>query len=448
MKTIAIMISLLTGMHIFSQTITYDDVAVIINDNSPTSVQIGNYFQSARNIPAQNMIHILAPTTEDIDSLQFEQMRVQIEAHLVGWDMVDSIAYLVTTKGIPLTVNRGCVVDTISGASCASVDSELALILGAYNNAIGVNGQIMNPFYEATDNFDRDAYGIYLVTRLDGYSKEDVFHLIDHSAPLMGVNKASAKGVVDISNATGGDSIYFTDQFVPAYNYLINNSWNADLDLATSPWINQNNVFGYFGLGHGPLPSMTLNYEWTDGAVGAMSMCNSAFTFDAGTNSNTSFLIADLIADGCTGALGHVDYIYFSQIWDADVFVDRYLDPNQTFNLAESFYMSEKTLSWQTVIIGDPKASLVIDNLAELNAPEINGFQIYPNPSAGNFTVNASEAITSILVFDMRGAVVKRYDKVMQSTVALDLSDVGSAVYLLQVEIDGDLLKERVVVQR
>lgn len=443
-------LSLLLSFCFFSgaQTVSYTDVAVIINDNSQTSIDIGNYFQSARNIPSQNIIHVLSPTTENINSLEFEQMRAQIESHLISNGIADSINYLVTTKGVPLKVNGGCVLDTTNNSSCASVDSELALILGPLSNSIGLSGQVVNPVYADTSNFDRESAGIYLVTRLDGYSKDDVFRIIDRSAPNTGINKTSAKGIVDISNATGSDSAYFASLFLPSYDYLMNNSWNAELDLNPAPLTNQSNVFGYFGLGHGPLPSALFNYDWTSGAVGAMTMCNSANTFDDQTNPNNDFLIANLIEDGCTGALGHVDFIYYSQIWDAEVFLSRYLSTTHTYNLAESFYMAEKTLSWQTVVIGDPKASVVIDNLASLSEPEIKDLRIYPNPSNGNIKVRGSTLITSISVYDLRGVQVKSIDSLMSDSIVLDLNEVENGVYVIQVEMGNERFQERVVIHK
>ena len=58
---------------------SYNDVAVIINTNSTLSDSIGKYFIGARNIPASNVIYISAPVTEEIDSLQFENLRNQID---------------------------------------------------------------------------------------------------------------------------------------------------------------------------------------------------------------------------------------------------------------------------------------------------------------------------------------------------------------------------------
>ena len=427
---------------------SYDDVAVIVNTNSTASMNIGNHFKNSRNIPDQNMIYVSAPITEDIDSMEFELLRGQIENYLIANNLESSINYLVTTKGIPLTVNNGCVVDTLPGASCAAVDAELVLILGNYASEIGQTSSIPNPIFDTEANFDRDNVGIYLVTRLDGYTVADVYRMIDNSGPETGINPLSAQAIVDISAATGGDSLYFVDYYAPTYDTLIAAGWNATFDADYLPLVNQENVFGYFGLGHGPLPSATFNYEWTKGSVASMSMCNSAFTFDQATNTANGVLIADLIADGCTGALGHVDYIYFSQITPMEIFVDRYYDPIETYNLAESYYMAERRLSWQTVIIGDPKASVVLDNFATLPEPEAFEFTMYPNPASDAVTISSSQTMVRIDVLDMNGRTVKSLDVNSESHVELLVDALLSGVYLIQIETDnGQLHQERLMVK-
>lgn len=430
---------------------TYDDVAVIINDNSQVSIDIGNYFQSKRNIPSQNMIHVFAPTTEDIDSDAFYQLRVQIEDYLDENNLKDSIKYLVTTKGVPLKINSGCVIDSIPGSFCASVDSELALIVGPYSNSIGQSGQFSNPYFNSNANFDRDSMGIYLVTRLDGYSKDDVFSMIDNSGPKTPINKLSAQVIIDVNNSLNPtDSSYFRNLLSLTYDSLIMNAWNALEDYYDAQLLNQNNVFGYFSLGHGPFPGATLDYDWTKGAVSSISACASAYTFDQSTNVDNDFLIADLIEDGCTGAIGHVDYIYFSQIWAAEIFVNRYFDTTKTYNLAESYYMAEKTLSWQTVIIGDPKASIKIDNLASVNDPIYESLEVnvYPNPSTGLLNIKGNKTIESVHVVDMRGAIVERSPEAMDQLITLDLHGVQGGVYILNIKVDGELIRKRVVINK
>jgi len=441
------LILLFCGGSLSAQT-NYNDVAVIVNMNSQESIDIGGFFKNARSIPDVNMIYVYTSTTQDIDSVTFESLRSQVESHLVNNNLVDSINYLVTTKGVPLSVNNGCVVDPALVKSCASVDSELALILGPMSNSIGSPASVLNPYFDSYDHFSRENEGFYLVTRLSGYSVADVYRMIDNSGPETPINQTTGQTIVDISNATGNDSSYFVDLYTPAYDSLLSGGWNATLDVENLPLVNQSNVLGYFGLGHGPLPPATFNYEWTKGSVGVMSMCNSAFTFDTDTNTTNSVLVADLIAGGCTGAIGHVDYIYFSQIVPIEIFVNRYFNASMEYNLAESFYMAETRLSWQTVVIGDPKASVVIDNFATVNEPEQGALKVYPNPGNGVVYVEADQEVNEIHVFDLSGKLVPVSVRFGNLKTTVDFNAAESGVYILQVVTNNGIYKERVVVRK
>lgn len=448
MKKYILIITTIIPLHLLSQVINYNDVAVIVNDNSQTSIDIGNYFQSARNIPSQNIIHILAPITEQINNSQFQQIRSQIENQLTDLTSNYNINYLVTTKGIPLTIDADCFFDSIPGETCASVDSELALILGPHSNFIGQSGMFPNPYYMDTVNFTRDSVGIFLVTRLDGYTKNDVFNLIDRSGPFVGINKSSANGIVEINNPIE-DSVYFASLVLPSYDYLTNNSWNSILDLYSSPLTNQSNVFGYFSTGHGPLHNTPFNYTWTNGSFGTLSMCRSAFTFDIATNVNQNYLAANLIADGCTGSFGYVNLTFFSLGVKNEIFLNRYLDTASTFNLAESYYMADKTLSWQTVIIGDPKSNIYVDNLANNTGLFTDKPGIFPNPSEGNLNIHSENAIISITVYDLNGAIVFQMQSLNCKSVEFNLyEEINNGLYVINVETENNTYKERIIINK
>ena len=68
-----------------------------------------------------------------------------MESHLQANNLVNTLNYLVTTKGLPLKINRG---DTFSMSSpSASVESELMLILGSNAYLIGGTGRTYSPYY-------------------------------------------------------------------------------------------------------------------------------------------------------------------------------------------------------------------------------------------------------------------------------------------------------------
>lgn len=438
---------LLYGVSAMAQT-DYSDVAVIINDNSPTSINIGNYFQNARSIPAQNMIHVFGPTTEEIDSLQFEQIRAQIENHLMTNNLVDSINYLVTTKGVPLRIESGCVTTNNSDLSCASFDSELTLILSPYSDHIGESGSIINPVWTSTVHPTHADSGFYLVTRLSAYTEQDVFQMIDRSGPSTAVNQASSNIVLDLNAAVSGDSAYFMNYIVNPADLVLNNySWSTTLDTEVAPLTNENNVLSYVYIGHGPISNVALNNTWTEGSFSMMVTGPTTMTFDPTANPNNNFIVGDLIAEGCTASYGYVESVYFSTLLNADIFMDRYLDPNETYNLAESFYMAEPRLSWQGVVIGDPKASVFIDNTASTNPPEAEQMLFYPNPTKGSLLIRSGTSLTSIDVIDMKGSIVRNVPASGNETV-VDMSTFSNGIYILQVSTESGVVRERIVLDK
>jgi uncharacterized protein (TIGR03790 family) len=70
-------------------SIQNSEIAVLINDNDPQSVEIANYYQRLRNIPSQNMIHLnfdqnkLYPgftVNQGIDPADFAVLKAQVDA--------------------------------------------------------------------------------------------------------------------------------------------------------------------------------------------------------------------------------------------------------------------------------------------------------------------------------------------------------------------------------
>ncbi|MCU6498887.1 TIGR03790 family protein [Rugamonas sp. A1-17] len=63
--------------------LTAAQLAVVINDDEPNSVELGEYYQKARNIPPANMVHVRIPhRPHKLDAAQFEALKAQIDARL------------------------------------------------------------------------------------------------------------------------------------------------------------------------------------------------------------------------------------------------------------------------------------------------------------------------------------------------------------------------------
>lgn len=79
------------------------NVAVVINNRSAASREIGRYYQQARGIPESNIITISCPDYETITREECERWIVSpIRQCLNRPDVHGRIDYIVLTKGVPL----------------------------------------------------------------------------------------------------------------------------------------------------------------------------------------------------------------------------------------------------------------------------------------------------------------------------------------------------------
>ena len=363
----------------------YNDVAVIVNINDPVSVTIGNYFQAARGIPAINMILIDAPLSETIDAAQFNDLRQQIEAHLIANDMVDSINFMVTTKGIPNRVSQSAC-DTIPfTAGCTSFDSEITLILGPESSQILSTNWVNSPYFGSTIRQQRSLTGVYLVTRLDGYNENDVLDLIDRSGPGLMVDKALTSFIGDVSHADA-PIIYLANynMFDAILEPIESIGWTTYIDTLAAPLVGTSGVLGLLSYEEQPTTGL-VPYQWANGALAFEFYAQAAASFDPGLLDPVRLRAADLIASGATGVVGAANYTYASA-WSGAIFTfQRYVD-TLGFGLAESYYAGIRYLSDMSVVVGDPKTSLVISNTTAINESPSQQFQIHYDPNTSSIT--------------------------------------------------------------
>ena len=162
------------------------NVAVVINEASAASVRVGEYYVEQRGIPAPNIIRIRTSVEDGIDPNAYvATIETPIAAALARERLQDRILYLVLAKGVPLRISGS----TGRDGTHASVDSELTLLYRRMNGrGVLTRGHVENPYYLG----DRDVAGarpfthrdhdIYLVSRLDGFTVDDVIALIDRAS--------------------------------------------------------------------------------------------------------------------------------------------------------------------------------------------------------------------------------------------------------------------------
>ena len=434
----------------FSQ-VTYNDVLVVINTNSAQSDSIGTYFQQARNIPDVNIARIAVSSGEEIDSTEFNYLRSQLETYILGHNLQNQINYIVTTKGMPLKVNRG---NTFSSSSpSSSVESELTLILGAYSGYIGGNGLFFSPYYYQAAHFSRTAYGIYLVTRLDGYTVADVLHMIDISGPNVYM-PPTTQFVFDQDPSWNSSLPGLNNNLATARTRLVNKGLSVDLNQDSVYVTQRTNVAGYASWGSNDRHADQYTqfaipqHTWAPGAIAETYVSTSGRTFTNPASYGQS-LIADLIAEGISGAKGYVYEPYSTAMAITWLLFDRY---TSDFNLAESFYLASRALSWMDVVVGDPKTSITFTaplpiQLGSFNA-QLVGSTVRLNWTTVSevnnygFEIQRRAEGTSEFV-TISGSFVPGYGTTLEPrsyTYSDSLAPAGTTSYRLkQIDLDGTI---------
>jgi uncharacterized protein (TIGR03790 family) len=362
---------------------TADNVLLVINDRSPASVQVGEHYAKKRAIAGDHIVHIKTAEADSVSRSDYEtQIESTIGEALARQGLQDRVLYIVLTKGVPLRINGS---DGRMGTT-ASVDSELTLL---YRKLLGNDsvalGNVANPYFldqrpvlEAKP-FTRHNADTYLVTRLDGFTVEDVLGLIDRaSAP-------STEGTVVLDQralavGAGGGDRWLAETADRLRRAGTGNS--VLLERTTAVAALNGPVIGYFSWGSSD-PSNRLRrfgLTFSNGAIGGMFVSTDGRSFaeprdtwvpgggKASAGSGTQSLIGDLIRDGITGVAGHVSEPYLDSIIRPQILFPAYLGG---FNLAESFYLAMPFLSWQTIVVGDPlcapfsRRALTSDDIAK-----------------------------------------------------------------------------------
>jgi uncharacterized protein (TIGR03790 family) len=343
------------------------NVLVVVNDASPASAKIAAHYIQRRNIPSGQIVHTRTTIADEISRSDFDRL---IQTPIANWLAAnraqDRILYVVLTKGVPLRIGG-----TLGrNGTIASVDSELTLL---YRRLVGlpVNpmGSTPNPYFLGAGNpkdaarFTHVSQDIYLVTRLDGFTIEDVIALIDR-----GLAPSSTGRVLLDQRASLADQ--GNDWLASAAKRLADQGLGDSVTLegTSRPVSGEKNVIGYYSWGSND-PGQSLRapaVQFLPGAIAGMFVSTDARTFieppaswkPGGWDSQQAYyagspqsLTGDLIRAGVTGVSGQVAEPYLDSAVRPEILFPAYL---AGLNLAESFYLAMPALSWQTIVIGDP----------------------------------------------------------------------------------------------
>ncbi len=336
------------------------NVTLVVNEKSTLSKRLGTFYAAWHGLSPSQVCRITTIEEESVDRATFEkQISGPLGDCLRRSGRVESTFYLVLTQGMPIRVKGGAKADG------ASVDSELALLyLEIHGTRIERAGPLPNPFYRRKDQpFSHPAVPVYLVTRLAGYSFEDARKSVERCRGA----KNRGRVVLDLKadNDDDGNSWLRNAGILLPENRVV-------LELSPKVVTEEKQVIGYasWGSNDRARKSRLSGMEWLAGAIASEYVSSNARTFKmppftwtlgSWTDPRTFFagtpqsMILDYVWEGVSGIAGNVDEPYLIETVRPDQLFPAYLAGR---NLAESFYLALPSLSWQSLIVGDPLCRL------------------------------------------------------------------------------------------
>jgi len=350
---------------------------VLFNSRDPESRELADYYAERRRIPRDQVVGLDCPTDEEISREDYvrtiEQPLRDLFERREWWTVRTGfddrrevsgsrIRFVALIRGVPLKIRttiqpanpdeppppRPNASDPIARHDEASVDSELS-VLGAFREDLF--GVVPNPYFRRFTPILDSAVtaGLLLVARLDAPDAATVRRMIDDSL------HAERHGLFGWA--------YIDRRSIPESGYREGDDWLQN--AAAECWNNGipvilDNMPDILPAGF-PVTDAALYYGWYAWGVGGAlarpefrrgAVAVHIHSFSAATLRNPdAHWAAPLLVRGAAATLGNVYEPYLTLTPHLDIFNERLL---KGFTFAESAYMSQRVLSWMTVMVGDP----------------------------------------------------------------------------------------------
>jgi hypothetical protein len=456
-------------------------VLVVKNINSPISVAVANDYMKRRGVA--NFLNISCPdgaVSQDAESINYPDYLTAVEAPLLAYLKTHTgIDFIVFTKGVPIRIYN--TPGKPYGGVC-SLDSRISTL--GYENKAGssvvnvsdpnygsdyVGNAWANKFFNSTTHFTHNAFGGYLVTRLDGYTQADAMALTTRS---LEAEKNLANGVKDAglilldacsdfgfpnkdqqpytlipANYTPGQTIYIVHESVygeynsdmsVANDYLVSKDIPVLYDDQPAFVGNKTGLRGYISWGSNDTHYDAAGYNslrFSAGALAETAVSTSARTFLP--TSGGQSLIEDLISQGVTGVKGYTDEPLLQGIASPSILFNRY---TQGWTLAESFFAASRLTGWMGMVVGDPICRAYKDP-AIVPDPSDNKVVIYPNPTADTINVNV-EGDYKYKIYDSTGKLVKAGELVNKR---INIHYLSAGVYMISISNSTTVVNRKII---
>lgn len=391
---------------------------LLYNGTDPDSVKIARYYEQVH--PGVHLLDLNVPDTDDISATEyFDVVRPEVLTALSS-----SISYIVTTKGLPLRIDNTPpasfpyiytdalgthdIYSSTDWSNYTSLEAALTRIESVDSN-IQLGDQTwwsptpcycQNPYYQHESLFSSTnpaTSGMFLTSRLDGYTAADVISEIKNAQNVT-IKTGASQFIVDDSSAAAGKNqttmgSLVNNVLIPAkQSYTYNTSATP---VTTSPLP----VVGYdsFGTNEGLQPGYIANqldFSVGKGAVFESWESFNAYSYTPGVKVDGQGLLADWIAKGGAAAVGQVQEpgSGVTAITNEDIMYQMLLEG---YNLAEAAWAATPRLDFVNTVLGDPLMTWNVTGLpanfvqpltsADPSGPNGN----LPEPGAGIVAISA-----------------------------------------------------------
>ncbi|MEJ5250576.1 MAG: TIGR03790 family protein [Armatimonadota bacterium] len=311
-------------------------VAVIANKAVPESEKLARQYCRDRAVPEEHLILLQCTASESVPEGDYlTDIQSPVRKALRERNLTEKVHFLLVVKGVPIkTAQRGYSVDSL--LMCMN---------------LSVAPRSRNPYFGKREPFSSARYGgLYLVSRLDGYTFGEAGALLERA---LKARRADGLFLLDISPSHQRSAYGEVNEAMRRAAEILKRKKLRVLLDDTKDFIgNQKGLMGYYSWGSNDpqfKKELYLSNTFLPGAIAETAVSTSARTFlptDRGQS-----LIADLIRVGVTGVKGYVSEPYADALCRADILFDRYTDG---YTLAESFWMATPYLFWKDMVVGDP----------------------------------------------------------------------------------------------
>jgi uncharacterized protein (TIGR03790 family) len=383
---VAILLFGSNGFVFASEDSITQQVYVLVNSLSKDSKEIANFYITRRGIPESNILALEMSLKEEITLEDYVQtihnplLEILLKKKLVQ-GVVDSrvdqwgrkkmsvasheIAFLVTTKGVPLKFTDFSEEKTKEEKRAdaksmeklqASVDSELSSILLNYYSSL--SGPLENKFSENRSEQAWEQSRIIRTARLDGPSVKTIKKRIEDSI------YAEEYGLYGRAYFDLGGPYKQGDEWISKASEWVENAY-YEIDLEPTKAL-----MGYKDRLDAPAIYMgwykqTAYEQWKNftikvprGAIAYHLHSYSATTI----RTKKKAWVGPLLEKGYASTFGYVYEPFLGLTVRPDLFIESLLAGN---SLGEAYFFANPAISWQSVLIGDPLYRPFLRTLSE-----------------------------------------------------------------------------------